>query len=335
MTRCLAILLALLVGNMQPISATAEDASAQISHVDKIWDKAPHNAFTDLVRFKDQWFCVFREGKKHVSEDGALRVLRSQDGNRWESSALITSDTADLRDAKISITPDGSLCLAGAGALHQPADAKHQSYVWYSSDGANWSDAIEIGDPNFWLWRISWHDGAAYGVGYSTVTPRAARFYKSEDGKSFNQVGDDLQIDGYMNETGLVFQEDGTALCLIRRDGTPNDALLGKAAPPYTNWEWSSTETYVGGPQLVQLPDGRFIVGGRSRNGAAKTAIWELAPSSATLTPLATLPSGGDNSYPGIVYHDGKLWVSYYSSHEGRTSIYLAQLQLPYAASTK
>jgi len=335
MARCLAMLLAVLIGNMLPISAIAEDAAAQVSHVEKIWDKAPHNAFTDLVRFKDQWFCVFREGQKHVSDDGALRVLRSQDGSHWESAALIASDTADLRDAKISIAPDGRLCLAGAGALHQPADAKHQSYVWYSSDGTNWSDAIEVGDPNFWLWRITWHEGAAYGVGYSTVKPRAARFYKSEDGKTFEQVGDDFAMDGYMNETGLVFQEDGTALCLIRRDGKPNDALLGKAAPPYTSWDWSSTETYVGGPQLAQLPDGRFIVGGRSRTGAAQTAVWELNPSTATLTHLATLPSGGDTSYPGLVYHDDKLWVSYYSSHEGKTSIYLAQLVLPDAAPAK
>ena len=45
-----------------------------------IWDKAQHNAFTDLLRFKDHWYCVFREGSAHVSPDGALRILRSADG---------------------------------------------------------------------------------------------------------------------------------------------------------------------------------------------------------------------------------------------------------------
>ena len=38
--------------------------------------------------------------------------------------------------------------------------------------------------------------------------------------------------------------------------------------------------------------------------------------------PLLTLPSGGDTSYPGLVWHDGLLWVSYYSSHEGKAAIY-------------
>jgi hypothetical protein len=41
------------------------------------------------------------------------------------------------------------------------------------------------------------------------------------------------------------------------------------------------------------------------------------------------MPSGGDSSYPGMVLHDGLLWMSYYSSHEGKSSIYLARIRLP------
>lgn len=310
--------------------ATPKAEGTEILSVQKIWDQGNHNAFTDLTRFQDQWFCVFREGDGHVSKKGSLRVLKSSDGETWESAALITSDNADLRDAKISVTPDGKLCLAGAGAMHQPADAKHLSYIWYSEDGNKWSDAHVIGDPNFWIWRITWHEGAAYGVGYSTTSERAARLYKSEDGKTFKQVGSDFAIDGYMNETGLVFLEDNTAMCLIRRDGNPNDALLGTAAPPYTDWTWKSLGMYVGGPELLKLEDGRFVVGGRrSAPGGAKTQLWQLEPSKAKLTELVTLPSGGDTSYPGLVYHDDQLWVSYYSSHEGKTNIYLAKVKLP------
>lgn len=49
------------------------------------------------------------------------------------------------------------------------------------------------------------------------------------------------------------------------------------------------------------------------------------------ITPALTLPSRGDNSYTGLVWHEGLLWVSYYSSHEGKTSIYLAKVRLPSA----
>lgn len=311
------------------VPVAADEPAAEIISVQKIWDQAPHNAFTDLVKFEGNYFCVFREGKGHVSPDGALRVLKSSDGKNWESAALITSKTADLRDAKISITPDNQLLLTGAGALHQPADAKHQTYVWFSQDGSNWGEAINVGDPNYWLWRIVWNNDKAYGVGYSTVMPRGSRFYESQDGKTFKTVVEDFGIEGYPNETGLYFTENGQAYCLIRRDGKPNDALLGTASAPYKEWKWQSLNQYVGGPVMQVLPDGRVIVSGRKLDQGAKTAIWELDPQTAKLKELAVLPSGGDTSYPGLVYDDGILWVSYYSSHEGKSNIYLAQVKLP------
>ena len=31
---------------------------------------------------------------------------------------------------------------------------------------------------------------------------------------------------------------------------------------------------------------------------------------------------------PGLVWHEGELWVSYYSSHEGSSRIYVARVRL-------
>ena len=39
------------------------------------------------------------------------------------------------------------------------------------------------------------------------------------------------------------------------------------------------------------------------------------------------LPSGGDTSYPGLVWHDNLLWMTYYASHEGKANIYLARIR--------
>ena len=48
-----------------------------------------------------------------------------------------------------------------------------------------------------------------------------------------------------------------------------------------------------------------------------------------SLSKLVHLPSSGDNSYPGMVWHDGILWVSYYSSHrQAQTRIHLAKVWL-------
>ena len=297
----------------------------------KIWDRAPHNAFTDLVRFQDRWFCVFREGQNHVSPDGALRVITSVDGDKWESAALIQSGNSDLRDAKITVTPDGQLMLCGAEALHDKSQHTHQSLAWFSKDGRTWSEKHAIGDPDFWLWRVTWHQGTAYGIGYGCGNEKAVRLYASKDGKKFDTLVQKLQPDGYPNETSIAFEGD-TAYCLLRRDGKEkgaNTGLLGIAKAPYTQWEWKDLGTRIGGPHMIRLPDGRFIAAVRLYDKKVRTSLCWLDPQAGKLTEFLTLPSGGDTSYAGLVLEANQLWVSYYSSHEGKTSIYLSKLTVP------
>lgn len=301
---------------------------ARLLEVRMIWDKAPHNAFTDLIRFKGRWFCVFREGKAHVSPDGALRVITSKDGRVWTSTALIVYPKADLRDAKITITPDRRLMLSGAAALHQPG-AKHQSLVWFSKDGIGWSEPIKIGDPNFWLWRSTWHKRTAYGIGYGTADRRLIRLYASRDGSKFNTLVENLLDRNYPNETSILFREDDSALCLLRRDGQELSGLLGHSRPPYVDWSWQDLGVRIGGPHMIRLPDGRFIAALRLYDGRTRTSLMWLDPEAGKLTEFLKLPSGGDSSYAGLVWHDNQLWVSYYSSHEGKTQIYLARVKVP------
>lgn len=310
----------------------AADSQPVLIGTRRIWDEAPHSAFTDLIRFHNHWFCVFREGQGHVSADGALRILTSANGEQWETAALITSPNSDLRDAKICVTNDGRLMLGGAEALHHPETGKtyqHQSLVWFSDDGRNWSQRHDVADANFWLWRITWHDGLAYGFGYATNDePRKVRLYSSRDGKAFRTlVADAAPGTGYANETGNVFLKDGTCYCLLRRDGVKNTGLLGTAQPPYTEWSWRDLGVRVGGPQMVQLPDGRFMAAVRLYDNKVRTSLCWIDVTNGQLTEALALPSGGDCSYAGMVWHDDILWVSYYSSHEEKTSIYLAKVR--------
>jgi hypothetical protein len=295
----------------------------------RIWDAAPHSAFTDLIRFKDRWICVFREGRGHVSTDGALRVIASRDGKSWESLALIKSDGLDLRDPKITITPKGGLMMTGAAA-HRKEDRQtgvdHDSMVWFSKDGISWSDPVKIGDPNYWLWRATWHKKQVLMVGYPTGKggAGATRLYSSTDGRTFSTLVPELVKDGYPNESTIVFQKDGTALCLTRRDTKGFHGLIGKSRPPYKEWEWIDVGARVGGPNFVVLPDGRWIGVVRLYDGRTRTSVVEFFPSGG-MKELEPLPSNGDSSYAGLAWHKGELWISYYSSHEGKTSIYLAK----------
>ncbi len=307
------------------------DNSLRLIEARKIWDKAPHNAFTDLTRFEGKWYCVFREGKGHVSPDGALRVLTSTDGTTWESAALLTSPDSDLRDAKICVTPDGQLMLTGAEAMHDKSKFTHQSLSWFSKDGRTWTPQHDIGEPNSWLWRVTWHKGKAYGLGYGVGKPPEGQFadlYETADGKSFTKLVNRLREEGYPNESSIAFDGD-TAYCLLRRDGKPNSGQLGISQPPYTAWEWKDLGVRIGGPHMIRLPDGRFLACVRLYDVKVRTSLCWVDVKAGTITEALALPSGGDTSYAGLVFHDGIVWVSYYSSHEmKKTNIYLAKVAL-------
>ena len=72
-----------------------------------------------------------------------------------------------------------------------------------------------------------------------------------------------------------------------------------------------------------------MLAAGRFYDDGEYTALFSIDPERGALTKLLRLPSGGDTSYPGLVRIGRTLLVSYYSSHEGKTAIYLATLALP------
>lgn len=333
------------IARPQDIAADSQ-AAAELLSCQRIWDASFHCAFTDLIRHHDQWICVFREGPGHVSPDGTLRVLSSPQGTVWTSIAELKMPGFDLRDPKLESTPSGKLMLIAAGAVHQPADYRHQTYAWLSSDGRAWSQPMPIGERDYWIWRTAWQNRRAVAIGYRTnQKTRGTRLYVSQSCIQFKVHVPELFMDGYPNESGIIFQPDKTCFVLLRRDphresdsdlqegAKQGISVLGKAAPPYLDWQWQETGVRIGGPDLLQLPDGRIVAAGRLYDGQVRTSLCWLDPTDGQLDEFLTLPSGGDTSYPGLVWHDDALWVSYYSSHEAnpkfKSAIYLAKVRIP------
>ncbi len=323
------LLLAVAAGQVLPAQ------EVKLLGVHRIWGQAPHNAFTDLIYHDERFYCVFREGSRHVSPDGKLRVLVSVDGMKWESAALIESPDGDLRDAKISVTPDSRLMLSGAVAYPEGSPARHQSLVWFSRDGREWTAATTVADPDFWLWRVSWFKDTALGVAYQTLPDqRGVRLYAAGPDAKFRAIVDNLGIEGYPNESAIRFTPDGTAYCLLRRDpwkgapGASANGLLGTSKPPYRDWTWKDLGRRIGGPEFQILDGGKAIAVVRLYDGQQRTSICRLDLENATIDELERLPSSGDSSYAGIVVQGNALWVSYYSSHEGKTAIYVARGQV-------
>lgn len=318
-------------------AAQLRAAKPEIVSVKQIWDAGKHNAFTDLIRFHDKFYCVFREADAHVGGDGRIRVLVSKDGTVWKSAALLKEKGIDLRDPKLSITPDGRLMIALGGSVYRGGRKliSRQPRVAFSKDGQQWTKTKPVLEKGEWLWRVTWHKGIAYGVSYRSVPKKAKpgtpesewliTLFASSDGVNYKTVTD-LKVPNRPNETTLRFLPDGEMLALVRREAGSKKAWIGSAKHPYKKWTWQETAHRVGGPNFIRLPDGKLWAGGRSYPGGAKTVLATMTRNS--YTPVLTFPSGGDTSYPGFVWHDGFLWMSYYASHEGKTSIYLAKIRL-------
>ena len=318
-----------------PLASGRADSDAELLSLECIWQKSPHNAFTDLIRFEGRFVCAFREGRGHVSTDGRLRVLASTEGKEWESLASIALEGVDLRDASLSVTPDGRLMLVGGAARRDEDGAAVPvgTIASFSSDGRHWSEPEWIIPEGRWMWRCHWHLGQAYGVSYSAGDKRPfLELHQSLDGHDFQVWTSPFFGLGRPSEVALASGSDGRLLCLIRRDREDNTAYLGIASAPYRKWVFRDLGVHVGGPTLLALPDGRWIAAGRRLAEKAsdyRTVIYQLDPEAAELHELFVLPSGGDTSYPGLVWHQERLWVSYYSSHEGEQArIYFASLSI-------
>jgi hypothetical protein len=321
-------------------SASAAEPKLELISVQRIWSQAPHSAFGDIIRFHDRWYCVFRESGGHVpksGDDGKLRVITSQDSEKWTSAALIEEPGIDLRDPHLSVTGKGQLMIVAGGSEYPNGVYKgRQPRVMFSRDGAAWTKPQAVLERGHWLWRVTWRNGVAWGVSkYGSPSkelpedPRKADLVRSNDGVKWERVTN-LAVPG-ADETALRFDSKGRMILLMRtRSLTDEMASIGWADAPYTSWHWTKQTVHVGGPNFIVLPDGRMIGGGRwAKAPGADGARTAIGPMTLTeYTPQLVLPSGGDNSYPGFVFYKGVLWTLYYSSHETNTAIYLAKIRI-------
>ncbi len=306
--------------------------------VQRIWDRAQHSAFTDLIVFQDRLYCAFREGSGHIpGQNGVIRVIRSADQENWESFAVLQEAHIDLRDPKLSITADGRLMVnMGASRYHGEKRSGIESRVAFTS-----SDGLSLGAPQKvvlppdlisggdWLWRVTWHEGAAWGcVQQIHDGKRALRLVRSDDAIRYELVAT-LDVEG-ANETTLRFLPDQTMVAMIRSEMKPSLGRIGTSRPPYREWKFVESNRRFGGPNFVRLPDGSWLAGSRQYGTESHMALWRMDLATGQFSDLLTLPSGGDTSYPGFVIdaQQDQVLVSYYSSHEGKAAIYLAALRL-------
>lgn len=237
-----------------------------------IWDRSriPDRTtgrieFPALIRYRDHWYCAFREAEIHNNHpSGRARIIRSRDGEKWETVRLLEWDCGDVREPKFSITPEGWLMINTSvyfvsrkpradGNYYQldpigttlnlteddlEPNIAQQSVTWLSEDGVNWSSAYACpSGANTWLWDTTWYNGMGYSIAEWGKHMMGA-LYRTRDGKSWRMLKDAFLPEGQAGEGALAFGEDGTAYCLLRGDSRRQAFIgIGKA-PYYQEWEW-------------------------------------------------------------------------------------------------
>lgn len=327
------------------LSFASTNVSAQPTSysVKQIWGNGSHCAFTSIERFKGRYYCTFREGATHIFDsngnaEGKVRILASEDGEKWETVAFVGKEGFDLRDPKLSITPDGKLMVTIGGSIYRNRKLEGcVPHVMFSEDGTTFStpQPMELDKKmhtgHDWLWRVTWYDGVGYGISYSKASNNEIKIHlmKTTDGVKYELVKS-FNHDGYPNEATVRFLPDGRMAILLRRDGGDYHAMWGLSQAPYTDWEWKKLEFGLGGPDFIVLDDDHLVAGGRTFHigSAAHTTLF-TGKNNGQFVDRIVLPSGGDNSYPGLLISGNELWVSYYSTHETKNaSIYLAKIPL-------
>ena len=246
---------------------SAGASEPELVSVTKIWDQGQHNAFTDLIRFENQWWCTFREAKDHGPSVGKVRVITSQDGAEWTSAALVEQAGVDLRDPKLSIMPDRRLMLIMGGSVYSVGGphGTRAPRVSFSKTGRDWTEPRKLLAEDHWLWRVTWQGDWGWSVSKlgEGRDPRRGMLYRTRDGLEWEWITEFRLPDNTWNasETTLRFMPDGELIALTR----PH--WIGTSRPPYTDWSWTRIEQNIGGPNFIRLPDGSLWAAARCGGG--------------------------------------------------------------------
>ncbi len=302
-----------------------------------VWNAAPHNAFTDLINYKGAYYCTFRESNGHADYEGEIRVIKSTDTKNWMSVALLSVPGKDLRDPHFFIDNNDVLTVCGNARTKIEI---HQN-IFYKLIGGNFVEADRGNiDNDYWLWSFARNRDSLYSIGHNTLQicfnalnsqkPKVMLFQNAN--KECTGFGDILPanwITGSFDcpcEASMVFTSDSTAVAIVRDEHTSESSHIGVSKKPFTVWAWKEFPHFVRGPNMQLLPSGKLFLAAGSMMEYDKTYYAILNPKDLSVEKIMAFPSGGDTGYPGVIIEGKTALISYYSSHEGSTRVYIDRL---------
>ncbi len=339
-----------LIALTMPIRSMADGPSVEVQNIRRVFHNGEHNAFTDMICFNGRYYLTFRScpDGHMVHPTARVIVLVSDDLKSWDEIHRFSVKHRDTRDPHFLAFKGKLYIYTGtwySGATTLDRDKydlnQHLGYAVWSDDGESWSDPMLLeGTFGHYIWRAAASGDTAWLCGRRKIdydmTAKGegpeitSLMLESSDGLNWRKRAVFQPTGG--DETAFQFDDDGNVTAIARGHGKDPAQVL-RAAPPWTDWQRTKLDRYIGGPLLANWGE-RQVVGGRELTDAgSRTSMYWLNGNS--LQKFAELPSGGDTSYPGLIALDSNHAVmSWYSSHEKNdegqtiTAIYMAELEI-------
>ena len=154
----------------------ADTPSVKVDNVRKVFDDGEHNAFTDLVIFRDALYLAFRTcpDGHGVSPNASVVILKSSDGITWERVHTFRVAKRDTRDPHFLVFKDRLFVYSGTwysgdAPAKSGADLElnlHLGYAVWSDDGDAWSEPQLLeGTFGHYVWRAATYDGRHSSAG--------------------------------------------------------------------------------------------------------------------------------------------------------------------------
>ena len=310
-------------------SAAERALGLRLKSVERIWDQAPHSAFTDLLQVGDRLLCAFREGERHaLGEAGRIRAIARDPGGAWRSVALLEEP------AWIFATPSSAGCPTGASCFFAAALCTRARPCVAVARGSTYR-------------RTPVRDSGPRGRSFSTTPSALRRTGSGASPGSARQATGSCISPSHPSRGAPIWSR--PRMARVTATSRPSRSATGRRRWRSAKWMaeicWRSCGTTgrtgarrwgglplpsrIGvssgslntsvGPTWSDRPPRRDRRGRRFPGGVARTALSHLGlrlDGPGPLGPPLVLPSAGDTSYPGMLRSGEDLLVSYYSSHE-------------------
>ena len=290
----------------------------------KVYEDGRHNAFTDMIEYKGNYYIAFRNASSHFNPekaDGKIFIMKSNDLSKWDKIYELHIDGWDNRDPKLYVFNEKLYLFTQSW---NPKQKVHKTFMFYTDSGVNWKGPYDCGE--YVYWRPRYFAGYTYAVAYKKWRIDLLKSKNCIDWKLVRTMYDGDRV----NETDILFNNN-SAIAFARREGM--NTLLLESRYPFNSWSSKELNEMVQSPAILNISGKIFLAGryvSKSSDIQSKTAIFLYNDK---LKLVYELPSGGDNAYPGVIkVFNNLIAISYYSSHEtnkkNNSNIYLALLSL-------